>query len=187
MVDTPATPPDVSAMTPDQASATLAQMRIDARPPAPLVPSTASEAQARLQTLTGNAEWGKRLLEGGIEERAEFRRLTELAAGADEVKDAIEGTTPAPFLIETVGPGELSSRDRATAVAMFRDAGLRDEVIAEAMNGGAVTRAEYAAARALQASRHGDEGWRSRFLKGGWAEQREQLLLNIILTNAIKD
>jgi hypothetical protein len=89
------------------------------------------------------------LLAGGMEERREFQRLTELAAGADEVKDAIDGATPQPFLIETVGPGELSTRDRATAVEMLRDAGLEDGVIGEAMSGGKVTRKEFAAAKAL--------------------------------------
>ena len=119
--------------------------------------------------------------------RQEFQRLTELAAGADNTADAINNTTPQPFQIETVGPGELNSRDRATAVAMFRDAGLEDGVIAEAFNGGRVTRKEVAAAKALQSARHGDAGWRERFLAGGWAENREQTLINIILTSAIDE
>jgi hypothetical protein len=186
--NTPAAPPvDPSSMTPEQATATLAQMQINAHPSAPLSPTTASEARARLTELTNNREWGARLLAGHIEERQEWQRLTELAAGADEVKDAIDGTTPQPHLIQTVGPGELSTRDRATAVEMFRDAGLEDGVIVEAMRGGRVTRKEFAAAKALQSARHGDEGWRQRLLKGGWAENREQLLINVILTSEIID
>jgi hypothetical protein len=53
MVDTPAAPtaPDISTMTPDQATATLAQMQIDAHPPAPLVPNTAADAHARSNQL----------------------------------------------------------------------------------------------------------------------------------------
>jgi hypothetical protein len=148
MADDSPSSPDISAMTPDVATATLSQMQLDVRPPPPLVPSTAAEANARLQTLTSNKEWGARLLAGGMEERREFQRLTELAADADEVKDAIAGTTLEPFAIETIGPGELNSRDRATAVAMFRDAGLEDGVISEAFNGGRVTRKEFAAAKA---------------------------------------
>ena len=186
MADTRAAP-DISTMTPEVAGATLAQMQIDAHPPAPLAPTTAAEANARLQTLTSNKEWGARLLAGGIEERREFERLTELAAGTDAVADAIAGATPQPFQIETVGPGELSTKDRATAVEMFRDAGLEDGVIAEAFNGGRVTRKEVAAAKALQSARHGDAGWRQRFLAGGWAENREQTLINIILTSAIDE
>jgi hypothetical protein len=186
MPDTPAAP-DISTMTPDVASATLAQMQIDAHPPAPLSPTTAAEANARLQTLTANKEWGQRLLAGGMEERREFQRLTQLAAGTDEVKDAIDGATPESFTIETIGPGELNSRDRATAVAMFRDAGLEDGVISEAFNGGRVTAREVAATKALQSSRHGDAGWRQRFLAGGWAENREQMLINIILTSEIDE
>jgi hypothetical protein len=187
MVDkTPAAIP-VESMTPAEAGATLLQMQLDARPLPPLVPSTASEAQARLQTLTGNAEWGKRLLAGHTEERREFERLTGLAAGADNIADAIAGTTPQPFAIETVGPGELNSRDQAAAVAMFRDAGLSDGVVNEAMRGGTVTRKELAAAKALQSSLHGDEAWRQRFLKGGWNETRTQWLLNTVFTSAIRE
>ena len=186
MADTPAAP-DISTMTPEVAGATLAQMQIDAHPPAPLAQTTAAEASARLQTLTSNREWGARLLAGGMEERREFQRLTELAAGADDVKNAIDGTALEAFAIETIGPGELNSRDQASAVAMFRDAGLEDGVIAEAFAGGRVTAREVAATRALQSSRHGDAGWRQRFLAGGWAENREQMLINIILTSEIDE
>ena len=162
-------------------------MQADAHPAPPLSPTTAAEASARLQTLTANKEWGARLLAGGIEERREFARLTELASGADTVADAISNSTPEPFAIETVGPNELNSRDRASVVEMFRDAGLEDGVISEAMNGGRVTRKEVAAAKALQSARHGDAGWRQRLLNGGWTENREQLLINIILTSAIDE
>jgi hypothetical protein len=54
----PAAPPaDPSSMTPEVAGATLAQMQADAHPPAPLAPTTAAEANARLQALTSNKEW----------------------------------------------------------------------------------------------------------------------------------
>ena len=64
--DTPTAAP--TDLTPDQATATLAQMRLDAHPPAPISPTTPAEARARLNALTSNKEWGARLLAGRIEE-----------------------------------------------------------------------------------------------------------------------
>ena len=75
----------------------------------------------RIDALTSNKEWGKRWLEGGIAEHKEYQRLSALADQADEVKDAIAGTTPEPNLIETVSPGQLNSRDLASTVEMFRE------------------------------------------------------------------
>jgi hypothetical protein len=179
--DIPAAAP--ADLTPDQATATLAQMRLDAHPPAPLVPTTPAEARARLNALTSNKEWGARLVAGHIEEGREFARLSELADQADQVTDAINNTTPESFAIETIGPGELNSRDRATTVEMFRDAGLTDDVINQAMRGGEVSRAEYMAAKALKSARLGDEAWVARWSKGGWAEQREMLHINTIVSS----
>jgi hypothetical protein len=187
--DTPAAPPPVDpwSMTPEQATATLAQMQIDAHPPAPLDPTTPQDARRRLDALTSNKEWGARWVAGGMAERKEYERLSELANQTDEVKQAIAGTTPEPNLIETVGPNEISSRDLASAVETFRNAGLPDDVINQGMRGGKVSRAEYMAAKALKSARHGDAAWTDRWLKGGWAEGREQWLLNIVLTSEIDE
>jgi hypothetical protein len=191
MVDTPAAPPpaapDVYTLTPDQATAELARMDAELHPPPPLQPADAQDARARLDKLSADKSFADRLFSGDIAARKEFDELVAASAAGDDVGDRIANIQePAP-LFETTTDGRLNRRDLASIVDTFRDAGLSDGVIEEAMNDGQVTRAEYAAAKALQASKHGDEGWRSRFLKGNWAEQREQLLLNIILTNAIKE
>ena len=140
----------------------------------------------RIAQLTDNREWGKRWLEGGIAEHKEYQRLQAIADQADEVKDAIAGTTPEPNLIETVSPGQLNSRDLASTVEMFRDSGLTDDVIHQAMRGSEVSqvsRAEYLAAKAMKSARLGDEAWVARWSKGGWAEQREMLHINTIVSS----
>jgi hypothetical protein len=187
--DTPAAPPPVDpwSMTRDQAAAALAVMDAKLHPPPPINPENAQDARRRLDELTNNKEWGARWIAGGIAEAKEYQRLSELANQADQVKNAIAGETPAPTLIETVGPNELSTRDLASAVETFRDAGLSDDVINQGMRGGKISRAEYMAAKALKSARHGDEGWRQRWLNGGWAEGREQWLLNIVLTSEIDE
>jgi hypothetical protein len=191
MTDTLAAPAPVDpwSMTPDQATATLAQMQIDAHPPAPLNPTTPRDARRRLDELTSNKEWGARWLAGHSAEGAEYKRLSELANQADEVKDAINNTTPESqsFSIETTTAGQLNRRDLASVIDTFRDSGLSDDSIAQALNGSKVSRAEYMAAKALKSARHGDEGWRQRWLSGGWAEGREQWLLNIVLSSEIED
>ena len=129
---------------------------------------------------------GRKLGRGASAEADEYARLSELADQADPVSDAINNnTTPEPNLIETVGPGQLNSRDLASTVEMFRDAGLTDEVINQAMRGGevVVSRAEYMAAKALKSARLGDEAWSRRWLKGGWSEQREMLQINTIVSS----
>ena len=69
---------------------------------------------------------------------------------------------------------------------MFRDAGLTDDVIHQAMRGSEVSevsRAEFMAAKALKSARLGDEAWVARWLKGGWNEGREMLLINTIVSS----
>ena len=78
----------------------------------------------------------------------------------------------------------MSTQNLASAVNTFRDAGLTDEVINQAMRGGEVSRAELIAAKALKSARSGDEAWVARWLKGGWSEQREMLHINTILSSA---
>jgi hypothetical protein len=188
--ETPTAPAPVDpwSMTPDQATAALAVMDAKLHPPPPINPTTPQDARRRLDELTSNKEWGARWLAGHSAEGAEYKRLSELANQADEVKDAIEGTLPEqPFAIETLGPGQLNRRDLASVIDTFRDSGLSDDSIAQALNGSKVSRAEYMAAKALKSARHGDEAWRQRWLNGGWAEGREQWLLNIVLTSEIDE
>jgi hypothetical protein len=187
MPDTPdATPADISSMTPQQATDTLAAMDAALHPPPPIKPADAQDARARLDRLTADKSFADRLLTGDIAAKKEFESLIAAAAAGDDVNDAIAGIQePAP-IFETTAGDQLNRRDLASIVDTFRDGGLSNDAIEQALNGSEVSRSEYAAAKALQSARHGDEGWRERFLKGNWPEQREQLLLNIILTSAIR-
>ena len=181
--DAPA-PVDVSEMTPDQATAFLAVMDAKLHPPAPLNPTTPADARRRLDALISDKQWAANWTAGHRAEAAEYARLSELAGQADPVSDAINNnTTPEPNLIETLGPNELSTRNLASVVDMFRDAGLSDDVIIQSLRGGEVSRAEYMAAKALKSARFGDEAWVARWLKGGWSEQREMLHINTIVSS----
>ena len=189
MTDTPDAPAPVDPWlrTPDQATAYLAVMDAKLHPPPPINPTTASEARQRLDALISDKQWGANWIAGHRAEAAEYARLSELADQADPVSDAINNnTTPEPNLIQTTTAGQLNERDLGSAVSMFRDAGLTDDVINQAMRGGEVSevsRSEYMAAKALKSARFGDEAWVARWLKGGWSEQREMLHINTIVTS----
>ena len=170
MTDTPTSAPTAPA----------APARVD---PAPINPTTPHEARARIDALTDNKEWGARWLAGGIAEHKEYQRLSELADQADEVKDAIAGAAPEAPLIQTLGPDELSTRNLASAVDMFRDEGLDNSTIQQALRGGEVSRSEYLAAKAMKSARLGDKAWTERWLAGGWNEGREMLLINTIVSS----
>ena len=83
--------------------------------------------------------------------------------------------------------GSLSRRDTATAVADFRDQGLNDDSIIQALEGGAVSSAEHRAAQALQSARHNDPAWVQRLLAGNYEARRELTLMSIILTSPVVD
>ena len=189
MTDTPDAPAPVDPWlrTPDQATAYLAVMDAKLHPPPPINPTTPSEARQRIEALVSDKQWGANWVAGHRAEADEYARLSELANQADPVSDAINNnTTPEPSLIQTTTAGQLNERDLGSAVSMFRDAGLTDDVINQAMRGGEVSevsRSEYMAAKALKSARFGDEAWVARWLKGGWSEQREMLHINTIVTS----
>jgi hypothetical protein len=174
-------------MTPAEAGAALAKMQADASPPPPLVPATAADARARLDILSKDKGWADRLFAGDVTANREFKDLTALAGSADDTAEAIAGTTSPQPLFETTTGGQLPRRHVNEIVASMREAGLSDGAIGEALNGGKVTRAEMAAAKAFKNMRHGDAEWVKRFLAGSYAERRENMLLSIILTSEIKD
>ena len=121
---------------------------------------------------------GRKLDSGESRRGRRICPLSELADQTDPVSTALNNTNPEPNLVETVGPGQfLNSRDLASAVEMFRDAGLNDDVIIQFLRGDPVGRSEYRAVKALHSARHGDEGWVARWSKGGWAEKNEQWLM----------
>jgi hypothetical protein len=109
MTDTPAAlSVDPWAMTPEQATAALAQMQTATNPPPPVVPVDAQDARARLDALSRNPSWAQRLFSGNVEARREFNELVAKAAGGDDVGDAIAGIVePAAPLFETTANGEL--------------------------------------------------------------------------------
>jgi hypothetical protein len=104
-----------------------------------------------------------------------------MKAGADQVADAIAGTAPPQPIFETTIAGQLPSRVVGETVQSWRDAGVGDGAIEEALRGHRYTPAEVAATKVFRARRHSDPEWVKRLEAGGVTEKRELMLMSIIL------
>jgi hypothetical protein len=181
---------DVAAVladgTPAAATAALAAKaaQFHAVPAAPAGSATAARAQ--LDALGSNADWRGKFFSGDAAARAEFGRLTELAATADATSEALAGNVPEPPVerIEVLVDGAISTRNRADAVASLRAVGLNDDVIRQAIDGAPVSPAERVMAERVKAMRLGDAAWVDRYMKGGLAERNEMTTISTILSGA---
>jgi hypothetical protein len=184
---TPApTMPDPWTMTPGEAGAWLAEMSTAASPPPPIAPETSAGARARLDMLAKDSGFATAVFSGDMAANQEFKNLTTLAAGADDVADAVAGTSSdQPF--EVTVDGQLPRRAIADFVASMRESGVSDAAIAQALRGDKVPRREFDAVRMLQRARHGDADWCKRLLSGDYTAGREHKLMSIVLSAEIED
>jgi hypothetical protein len=83
---------DIWSLTPEQATAVLAERAADFHQQAPIVPVTPHDADVALQRRINNPEWARKLMNGDIATRDEFQRLSELKASGG-VTDAIADQT----------------------------------------------------------------------------------------------
>ena len=106
---------DILTLTPSEAGEILQQRALDFQQPAPLAPSNAREADARLAQLINNPEWARKLMSGDVATRDEFQKLSEMKAVDDTLTD------PVPQVIETtIGAEGLRRRDVISAAADLR-------------------------------------------------------------------
>src|SRR5262245_31403203 len=139
MPDEPALTPERLTLTPQEATAKLAELQNTLHPPPPIQPTTAEDARARLVALTGDPRWDRAVLGGDVVATKEFHDLTAASAANDDVAAALAGVEPTQPTFETTYDGGLPRRDIARAVADFRADGLNDAAIEQAMKGGSVS------------------------------------------------
>ena len=144
-----------------------------------------SEARQRLDALISDKQWAANWTAGHRAEAAEYPGSLSSPTRPTRFQRTNDNTTPEPNLIETVSPGQLNSRDLASTVEMFRDSGLTDDVINQAMRGGEVSqaRAEHMAAKALKSARLGDEAWSHAGSRAAGTKEREMLQINTIVSS----
>jgi hypothetical protein len=174
---------DISALTPEQATAELARLTAEFKglgPPA--TATTPAEAQARMDALTQNQEWRDKLFAGDVATRSEFDTLTKLQAdAADRVANVMAGKTEPPVMEMTTPEHPLSTHDLASSVETLREAGIGDEAIRQALNGDPVSAEERRQVEHFKTARFGDEEWRRALLSGDHEARRELALMSIVL------
>jgi hypothetical protein len=143
-------------------------------------PANAAEAVTRLDALKADSAWANGVLAGNGPHVAEFKSLTGIIAGGDNVDRAMAGVRE---------DGIFQSSEHAQMIAatnMFREIGISDAVIRQALTDYEVTAQEYAMVEKWKADRMGDSEWVKKYLAGERQQTRDMMLADIVLSSSIK-
>jgi hypothetical protein len=143
-------------------------------------PANATEARARLDSLTGDKDWGARVMSGDVAANKEFHDLTAMvAAGGDAVDQAIAGIVPGDI-------PDAGQKRMTEAATWMREHGLSDGVIRQTLTDHEVTPQEVRAVEAWKAQKMRSPEFTKAFLAGEPDPVREMLLADIVLSSPIK-
>jgi hypothetical protein len=107
---------DIWSLTPEQATEILEQRALDFRPRAPTSPENSRDAALRLEELSKDVGWYRKLTSGSMEARAEFERLTALKNAAPT--EAMPGEQ---IFDVTTGEGGSGSLTRSQLIGIAED------------------------------------------------------------------
>jgi hypothetical protein len=185
MSDTPA-PTDISAMTPEQATAALEAKATALRPSSSATPGTAAEAAQRIDALAKDSGFFNRLMSGNVEARREFSNLTRLISEGDRAGDVLAGIAQVPEFEVTSG-NQLNTHKTIVAVEALREVGLGETGISELLHDETShSAADVATAARAKVEMLGSEEFRRRYLAGDPEARRMMLVANTILVGGIK-
>src|SRR5665647_1321825 len=145
---------------------------------------TGAEARAALDARVNSKVFHDRLMRGEMQATNEWHTLHDvLGADPGNVKlDAVLSGNAEIQGFEITSGDELSTSKLMEVVKGFREQGLSDDTIRQAVNGGTVTKAEHDATELFQKKLMGDAEWRKQLLAGDFEANRQLTLINIILT-----
>ncbi len=158
-------------------------------PPAPdvnvnVTAMTPQQATAKLEELTGNAEWTERLLRPGSTslspERKLFDQLIEKKYEADRTGRLLSDAPIEPQ-IGALNRGGISDQHARDAIGALRDLGISDGSIQELFDDVKYPADVVAAAEQMYREKTREEGWVDLLLSGDPVAQRELILLTQIL------
>lgn len=164
---------DGLALTPEQATAQLAELAAAYRSKQPADP------HAALKTAYADPEFRSKLDGGSPAARAEFDRLLSERAAADPVGAAMSRDQP------QIASSEL--RLMANFADFFRDIGLSEQVIQETLSDQPTTQAIHDEAVRWRERHMKDADWVKRLMQGDPDAVRELHLCSIVLTQPIKE
>ncbi|MBR0936691.1 hypothetical protein [Bradyrhizobium jicamae] len=166
---------DVWSMTPDQAGAALEKMTADykAKQPAP-------SPQQQLDAKYADPDFRAKLDAGSVEARTEFDNLVKAAADADPVAVAMSGG-PLPEIPDS------SLRQMATAAGWFRELGLPEPVIEQALSGRPVPQKEFDMVKQARVKAEANADWSKRLLAGDIDMQQQLAAMNTVIANGVEE
>ncbi len=182
-------PDEVSNLTPEQATAKLAELEAAYRGAPPIAePRTPAEARLRLETLSQSKEWADQLLAGNAEARRTFASLTELASQASDRLDGVLNGTAEPQPFEVTTPDNpLSTRDLTSAVEGLRDLGIDDELAAGFAKGEKVSPELYREVEKWKARHMSNADWVKRYMANDKEAVWEMTIANMLLAAGIAE
>jgi hypothetical protein len=183
--DDTAAPTDISAMTPEQATAFLKAKADAFRPPPSATPATASEAAARLHVLAKDSAFYSRLMNGNAEARRELANLNRMISEGDRPADVLAGRgEPSPF--ELTSGNELNTHKTIVAVEALRAVGLGENTIHDLLTDEShFTAEDVAIAARAKVEMLGSKEWRERYSQGDPEACRMMAVANSILVSGI--
>ncbi len=181
-------PDDVSNLTPEQATAKLAELEAAYRPAAIAEPKTPQEAALKLQTLAQNQQWRDQLLAGDSATRQQFATLTEMAASAaDRLDNVLSGAAqPQPFEITTPS-SPLSTRDLTSAVDGLRELGIDDDPTRDFAKGEKVSPELYRKVEQWKARQMTDTDFVKRYMANDPEAIQQRTIANIIVAAGVAE
>jgi hypothetical protein len=186
MSEAPATAPtDAPSLTPEQAALQRAQVAYDAKNK---LISAINDPDHAVRAKLADADFRGKYLAGDRFAKAEIKALIEGKVSADgdakRADAALAGLPTSGYF--TNSPNGVSPANMNSAVAHFREIGISDAAIREALTGAAVDRQTYSAVAAYRESLLRDREWVKEWQSGSLPHRAQMTLCSIIRANGVK-
>jgi hypothetical protein len=154
-------------------------------------PRDAREAQERLDDLSRNADWNKRLFAGDAGARRELDALNEMIAAGQPLDDFAPDARARLPVIETVANGEMTHSEHIRHIEHLREIfDAPDNMIREwetginSETGRPFVEADFERARLAKSKLFSDPNWTERYEAGGKFEKLQVAAIHGILIHA---
>jgi hypothetical protein len=183
----------VHTLTPEQATAQLAQMKVEfdkrsqssAIPEPPVAPPVnAVEAHTKLEAFRNDPATGAKLMAGDAATVALFNELTSAVAASSTTELAMAGLLPINHVdVESAMP----LQDQITAVDDLRQSGFLDDEIRDVLDNKPISKLEHLLTQERWRERMGDKEWRAELADKDYATTREWKRICANLNKPIED
>jgi hypothetical protein len=165
-------------LTPDQATAQLAQLKADydkqqpsttPQPPA-ATPVNSVEAHTRLEAFRNDLAKGAKLMAGDSATVAEFNELTTAVAASSTTELAMAGLLPVNHVDVAAA---MPLQDQIKAADDLRQSGFLDDEIRDVLDNKPISKLEYLLTQERWRERMGNAEWRAKLADKDFVTTRE--------------